>query len=70
MRDKSFGVDLSNSLSSDSLLNSHIQLTGKSDTRAVDLSQNVDIVFVVVPVQNEIGSPDQWGLFFLQSLFH
>lgn len=50
-------------------LDTHIKLTGESDTWAVDFSQNVDIFFVLIPVEDEIGSPDEGNFFFLESIF-
>lgn len=67
---KSFSINLSEGLFSNGFLNTHIKLTGKTDTRAVNLTQNVGIFLVFVPLQYEICSPNQWHFFFLQSILN
>jgi hypothetical protein len=56
--EKSFSCDLSDSFNSDRLLNAHIQLTGEAHAGTIDLTQNVHVLFLFVPVQNEVCSPD------------
>ena len=41
------------------LLDTHIKLTGESYAWAVNLSENVLIFFLIIPVKDEIGSPDE-----------
>lgn len=55
---RSFRIDLSDCLLSNCFLDAHIQLTGKTNTRTVDLPQNVAVFLISRPVKNEISSPD------------
>lgn len=59
---------LSDGFLGDCFLDAHVHLTGETNTRAVDLSQDVDVLFVCIPVEDEIGSPDQRHFLLLQGV--
>lgn len=60
---------LSYSLLSNFLLDSLVELTCESDTRAVDFSQDISVLSLLVLVQNEVSSPNQRHLLFFESFF-
>jgi len=39
-------------------LDTLIQVTGKANTRAIYLAQNIFILHFLVPIQHKVGSPD------------
>ena len=57
---------LGDSFLCDFFLDSHIELTGESDAGAVDFSQNVLVLLLVVPVKDEVGGPDEGHFLFVE----
>lgn len=61
---------LSNNFFSNLFLNTHVQLTCKSDTRAVDFSQDKFVFSILVCVKNKVCGPNQGYFFLIQSFLN
>jgi hypothetical protein len=59
---------LSDRLLCDDFLDPTVEVTCESHARAVDLSQNVFVLLFLVPVQNEVGSPNERDFSFFEGL--
>ncbi len=65
----SFGVDLPDGLLRDCVLDAHVELTGEAHAGAVYFSQDVLVLLLRVPVQDEVGGPNERGFSLVQSAF-
>ncbi len=58
---------LSDGFFGDCLLDAEVKLVGESHAGTVDLAQDVKVLFVLVPVQDEVSSPDKRYFLLVQS---